>query len=55
MRHSFIKATFDPSNSKTYDASCHCGTIRLSADVSPPLEDDHEVVVCNCTPAVSTS
>lgn len=50
MRHSFMKATFDPANSKTYDASCHCGNIRISADVSPPLppSGDHEVVACNC-------
>lgn len=48
MHHSFMGATFDRSNFKTYDASCHCGAIQLSADVSPPLEDDHEVVVCNC-------
>ena len=47
MHHSFMKATFDSSNYKTYDASCHCGAIRLSADVSPPL-DDQEVVACNC-------
>lgn len=50
MHHNFIKATFDPSNYKTYDASCHCGAVRLIADVSPPLppEGDHEVVTCNC-------
>jgi hypothetical protein len=48
MRHSFAKAIFDPNNFKTYTAQCHCGTVRLEADVSPPLEKDHEVVTCNC-------
>jgi hypothetical protein len=48
MRHSFAKAIFDPNNFKTYTAQCHCGTVRLEVDVSPPLEKDHEVVTCNC-------
>ena len=50
MRHSFLKSTFDPSNFKTYNANCHCGAIRYQADVSPPLEADHEVVTCDCKP-----
>ena len=49
MRHSFLKSVFDPNNYKTYHAHCHCGAIRYDAKVSPPIEDDHEVVTCNCS------
>jgi hypothetical protein len=48
MRHSFLRSAFDQNDFKTYTAQCHCGAVRLEADVSPPLEMDHEVVTCNC-------
>ncbi|KAF4534566.1 putative glutathione-dependent formaldehyde-activating protein [Lasiodiplodia theobromae] len=44
-------ASSDPNApTKTYTASCHCGKIKFSAKVSPPLEGGaHEVASCNCS------
>ncbi|OLN92232.1 hypothetical protein CCHL11_01454 [Colletotrichum chlorophyti] len=38
-----------PKPSKTYDASCHCGNIRFSLTLSPPLEEGYKVLMCNCS------
>ncbi|KXH36799.1 glutathione-dependent formaldehyde-activating enzyme [Colletotrichum salicis] len=38
-----------PKPSKTYDASCHCGTIKFSLTLSPLLEDGYKVLNCNCS------
>ncbi|KAL1638953.1 hypothetical protein SLS58_008411 [Diplodia intermedia] len=48
-------ANTDPNGpSKTYNASCHCGSVKFSAKVSPPLEEGaHEVASCNCSICVS--
>lgn len=32
----------------THQANCHCGAIRLSFKISPPL-DSYPVVSCNCS------
>ncbi|KAI0885349.1 uncharacterized protein GGS22DRAFT_142605 [Annulohypoxylon maeteangense] len=32
----------------TYEAGCHCGYIKFSVALSPPLPE-HEVVNCNCS------
>lgn len=39
---------FDASNAKTYDALCHCGTVRYTVALSPPLHEQ-QVVECNCS------
>ncbi|KAF1978253.1 hypothetical protein BU23DRAFT_254061 [Bimuria novae-zelandiae CBS 107.79] len=41
-------APFDPSNAKTYQALCHCGTVQYSVTLSPPLEQQN-IVECNCS------
>ncbi|TEA15857.1 hypothetical protein C8034_v001909 [Colletotrichum sidae] len=33
-----------PKPSKWYDASCHCGEIKFSFKLSPPLEEGHQVL-----------
>ncbi|KAF9877651.1 duf636 domain-containing protein [Colletotrichum karsti] len=38
-----------PKPSKTYDASCHCGSIKFSLKLSPPLEEGYKVLECNCS------
>lgn len=39
---------FDPTNSQTYEATCHCGTVEYSVTLSPPLAKQ-KVVSCNCS------
>ena len=41
-------APFDPSNAKKYEALCHCGAIRYSVTLSPPLEQQ-TITECNCS------
>lgn len=41
-------AIFDPSNAQTYHALCHCGTVRYTVTLSPPL-DKQKVADCNCS------
>ncbi|KAI9888101.1 MAG: hypothetical protein M1823_000036 [Watsoniomyces obsoletus] len=36
------------TSSKTYEGSCHCAQTKLTAKVSPALEDQ-KVVSCNCS------
>lgn len=38
----------NPSDARTYEALCHCGTVRYTVTLSPPL-DRQRVVSCNCT------
>lgn len=40
--------TFDPSDSQTYSAICHCGTVQYTVTLSPPLAKQ-KVVECNCS------
>lgn len=39
---------FSPSNSQTYPALCHCGTIRYTITLSPPLSSQ-KLIECNCS------
>ncbi|KAF2629616.1 hypothetical protein BU25DRAFT_408882 [Macroventuria anomochaeta] len=39
---------FDPTNTHTYPASCHCGTVSYTVSLSPPLPE-WKVVSCNCS------
>jgi hypothetical protein len=39
---------FDPANCQTYEAGCHCGTVKYSVTLSPPLTEQ-KVVSCNCS------
>ncbi|KAF2708298.1 hypothetical protein K504DRAFT_381442 [Pleomassaria siparia CBS 279.74] len=39
---------FDPANSQTYEAICHCGAMQYSVTLSPPLTEQ-KVVSCNCS------
>lgn len=39
---------FDPKDSEIYNATCHCGSIRYTVTLSPPLEH-HPIVSCNCS------
>jgi hypothetical protein len=39
---------FDPNNAKAYPASCHCGTVSYTVNLSPPLLE-WKVVSCNCS------
>ncbi|KAJ4297608.1 hypothetical protein N0V90_005501 [Kalmusia sp. IMI 367209] len=39
---------FDASDSKTYNALCHCGTVQYNVTLSPPLERQ-KIVECNCS------
>ncbi len=39
---------YDPDNCQTYPASCHCGTVQYTVDLSPPLKD-WKVTSCNCS------
>lgn len=34
--------------SQTYEASCHCGYIRFSVTLSPPLPE-YKPLECNCS------
>ena len=34
--------------SGTYEAGCHCGYIKFSVTLSPPLPD-YKVLSCNCS------
>lgn len=39
----------DPTKpSATYEAGCHCGYIKMSVTLSPPLPEQ-KVVRCNCS------
>lgn len=38
-----------PKPTKTYDASCHCGNVKFSLTLSPPLEEGYKVLNCNCS------
>jgi hypothetical protein len=40
--------TFDPSDSEKYKATCHCGLIRFTVTLSPPLPR-HPIGACNCS------
>ncbi|KAH6618809.1 Mss4-like protein [Boeremia exigua] len=40
--------TFNPTNVQTYAASCHCGIVSYTVDLSPPLSE-WKVVSCNCS------
>lgn len=40
--------TFDPSNTSKHSASCHCGAIRYTVTLSPPLPSQ-KLASCNCT------
>ena len=35
--------------SATYTGGCHCKANRYSITVSPPLDDGHRVISCNCS------
>jgi len=35
--------------SKTYQGGCHCQRNRYVATLSPPLEDGHALINCNCS------
>ncbi|KAI9704799.1 MAG: hypothetical protein M1836_006579 [Candelina mexicana] len=37
-----------PKTSKSYEGSCHCGAVKFTANISPPLEDQ-KVTCCNCS------
>ncbi|KAK7715135.1 hypothetical protein SLS64_003832 [Diaporthe eres] len=41
---------FPPPNGKYSDhnANCHCGAVKFTFSISPPLEE-YPVVVCNCS------
>ncbi|KAF2873197.1 Mss4-like protein [Massariosphaeria phaeospora] len=39
---------FDSSDMQEYDALCHCGTVRYTVTLSPPLAKQ-KVVSCNCS------
>lgn len=34
---------------KTYNANCHCGAVRFTVTLSPPLEDGYKPTNCNCS------
>ncbi|THC92009.1 hypothetical protein EYZ11_008508 [Aspergillus tanneri] len=36
------------SDQKSYQGSCHCGQVKYSVSLSPPLEQQ-DVIQCNCT------
>ncbi|KAF5857298.1 hypothetical protein ETB97_005982 [Aspergillus alliaceus] len=38
----------DTSTTKSYTGNCHCGQVKYSFSLSPPIEDQ-EVVQCNCS------
>ncbi|KAF2035721.1 hypothetical protein EK21DRAFT_53298, partial [Setomelanomma holmii] len=40
--------TFNPSDTETYPATCHCGLVRLSVILSPPLPR-HPIGSCDCS------
>ncbi|KAH8730464.1 Mss4-like protein [Phaeosphaeriaceae sp. PMI808] len=40
--------TFDPKNCQTYNASCHCETVKYDVLLSPPLPL-WKVVSCDCS------
>lgn len=42
-------STEEEKPSKVYDAGCHCGKISFSFKLSPPLEEGHKVLSCNCS------
>ncbi|KAF4836268.1 Centromere protein V [Colletotrichum tropicale] len=44
-----MSAESAPKPSKTYDASCHCGNVKFSLTLSPPLEEGYKVLNCNCS------
>ncbi|KAJ4984259.1 glutathione-dependent formaldehyde-activating enzyme [Stagonosporopsis vannaccii] len=39
---------FDPTNTSTHSASCHCGSIQYTVTLSPPLPHQ-KIGSCNCT------
>ncbi|KAF2465930.1 uncharacterized protein BDR25DRAFT_81122 [Lindgomyces ingoldianus] len=39
---------FDPADAQTYDATCHCGTVKYSVTLTPPLPK-WKVCSCNCS------
>jgi hypothetical protein len=39
---------FDPTDTETYNATCHCGSIQYTVTLSPPL-NRHPIVSCDCT------
>lgn len=39
----------EPPASKAYAANCHCGLVTYTVTLSPPLEQGHTVVRCNCS------
>ncbi|KAH7086939.1 Mss4-like protein [Paraphoma chrysanthemicola] len=39
---------FNPADAETCKATCHCGAIRFSVTLSPPLKR-HPVGLCNCS------
>lgn len=41
-------AASEPKPSQTYPASCHCGYIRFSVTLSPPLPE-YKPLECNCS------
>lgn len=41
-------SSFDPSNARTYNALCHCGTVQYTVTLSLPLEQQ-KIVECNCS------
>ncbi|PVH99227.1 hypothetical protein DM02DRAFT_615184 [Periconia macrospinosa] len=43
-----LAPSFDPSNAETYHALCHCGAVRYTVTLSPPLAQQ-KVVECNCS------
>ena len=34
---------------ETYRANCHCGAVRFTVTLSPPLEDGYTPCNCNCS------
>ena len=36
-------------NFATYDGNCHCGAVRYTLKLSPPLSEGYEVVNCSCS------
>lgn len=38
----------EPKPSQTYEAGCHCGFIRFSVTLSPPLPE-YKPLECNCS------
>ncbi|KAA8650182.1 GFA family protein [Aspergillus tanneri] len=36
------------SDQKSYQGSCHCGQVKYSVSLSPPLEQQ-DVIQCNCS------